>query len=256
MASRPTRARCAICDAVARGRAAPGRGHAPAPTAPACSPRPASTGQFDACVDGVGGRPAAPGAASPPRTPTWPRPGARRAARPAAVVYEDALAGVASGRAGHFGYVVGVDRVGQADALRASGADVVVERPGRPAGGAMIQHPSFPVDRGPCARPNCTSTCWPRPSRCSRWPTATSAGAATWTRGSRTGCPALPERALRAAPAALRGGGLRLPGVRPDADQRHQRQADPAAGRRRAFRRALRRAAARTSGCWTSGPAR
>jgi beta-phosphoglucomutase-like phosphatase (HAD superfamily) len=44
----------------------------------------------------------------------------------AAVVYEDALAGVASGRAGHFGYVVGVDRVGQADALRASGADVVV----------------------------------------------------------------------------------------------------------------------------------
>jgi len=33
---------------------------------------------------------------------------------------------VAAGRAGHFGYVVGVDRVGQADALRASGADVVV----------------------------------------------------------------------------------------------------------------------------------
>jgi beta-phosphoglucomutase-like phosphatase (HAD superfamily) len=44
----------------------------------------------------------------------------------AAVVYEDALAGVAAGRAGHFGYVVGVDRVGQADALRTSGADVVV----------------------------------------------------------------------------------------------------------------------------------
>ena len=42
------------------------------------------------------------------------------------MVFEDALAGVASGRAGHFGYVVGVDRVGQADALRASGADVVV----------------------------------------------------------------------------------------------------------------------------------
>ncbi len=44
----------------------------------------------------------------------------------AAVVYEDALAGVASGRAGHFGYVVGVDRAGQADALRASGADIVI----------------------------------------------------------------------------------------------------------------------------------
>jgi beta-phosphoglucomutase family hydrolase len=44
----------------------------------------------------------------------------------AAVVFEDALAGVTAGRAGHFGYVVGVDRVGQADALRAQGADVVV----------------------------------------------------------------------------------------------------------------------------------
>jgi len=43
-----------------------------------------------------------------------------------AVVFEDALAGVAAGRAGHFGYVVGVDRVGQRDALRAHGADVVV----------------------------------------------------------------------------------------------------------------------------------
>ncbi|TFV62426.1 beta-phosphoglucomutase family hydrolase [Geodermatophilus sp. DF01-2] len=45
----------------------------------------------------------------------------------AAVVFEDALAGVAAGRAGEFGYVVGVDRVGQADALAASGADVVVQ---------------------------------------------------------------------------------------------------------------------------------
>ncbi len=42
------------------------------------------------------------------------------------VVFEDALSGVAAGRAGGFGYVVGVDRVGQADALTANGADVVV----------------------------------------------------------------------------------------------------------------------------------
>ncbi|MDG3010928.1 beta-phosphoglucomutase family hydrolase [Rhodococcus sp. D2-41] len=42
-------------------------------------------------------------------------------------VFEDALAGVASGRAGDFGWVVGVDRVGQADALREHGADVVVD---------------------------------------------------------------------------------------------------------------------------------
>ena len=43
-----------------------------------------------------------------------------------AAVFEDALAGVAAGRAGHFGSVVGVDRVGQADALLDHGADRVV----------------------------------------------------------------------------------------------------------------------------------
>ena len=42
-------------------------------------------------------------------------------------VFEDALAGVEAGRAGGFGYVVGVDRVGHADDLRTHGADVVVE---------------------------------------------------------------------------------------------------------------------------------
>lgn len=43
-----------------------------------------------------------------------------------AAVFEDALAGVRAGRAGDFGYVVGVDRAGQAEALRANGADIVV----------------------------------------------------------------------------------------------------------------------------------
>lgn len=43
-----------------------------------------------------------------------------------AVVFEDALSGVEAGRAGHFGYVVGVDRVGQGSELRRHGADVVV----------------------------------------------------------------------------------------------------------------------------------
>jgi beta-phosphoglucomutase family hydrolase len=42
-------------------------------------------------------------------------------------VYEDALAGVEAGRAGRFGLVVGVDRMGQAAALRQHGADVVVK---------------------------------------------------------------------------------------------------------------------------------
>jgi len=43
-----------------------------------------------------------------------------------AAVFEDALVGVAAGRAGGFGFVVGVDRVGQAAALAAAGADLVV----------------------------------------------------------------------------------------------------------------------------------
>lgn len=43
-----------------------------------------------------------------------------------AVVFEDALAGVAAGRAGEFGFVIGVDRVGQAAELHKHGADVVV----------------------------------------------------------------------------------------------------------------------------------
>ena len=43
-----------------------------------------------------------------------------------AAVFEDALAGVAAGHAGGFGFVVGVDRTGHGDALRRAGADVVV----------------------------------------------------------------------------------------------------------------------------------
>jgi len=81
---------------------------------------------FEARVDGV--------VAREQHLPGKPAPdtflaGARALdVRPAeAAVFEDALAGVAAGHAGKFGYVVGVDRVGQADALREHGADVVVE---------------------------------------------------------------------------------------------------------------------------------
>jgi beta-phosphoglucomutase family hydrolase len=52
-----------------------------------------------------------------------------------AAVFEDALAGVQAGRAGHFGAVVGVDRVGQGDALRQHGASVVVTDLGELLGG-------------------------------------------------------------------------------------------------------------------------
>jgi HAD superfamily hydrolase (TIGR01509 family) len=84
------------------------------------------SGQFDAIVDGLVAR--REHLAGKPAPDTY-LAAARMLGVPAAqaVVYEDALAGVASGRAGQFGWVVGVDRVGQADALRAAGADVVVK---------------------------------------------------------------------------------------------------------------------------------
>jgi beta-phosphoglucomutase-like phosphatase (HAD superfamily) len=44
-----------------------------------------------------------------------------------AVVVEDAVAGVAAGRAGEFGLVIGVARDGGGDALHAAGAHLVVD---------------------------------------------------------------------------------------------------------------------------------
>jgi HAD superfamily hydrolase (TIGR01509 family) len=83
-------------------------------------------GRFDAQVDGLvahdrklAGKPA----------PDTYLEAARmlRSPRGDSAVFEDALAGVAAGHSGGFGLVIGVDRVGQADALRAHGADVVVK---------------------------------------------------------------------------------------------------------------------------------
>ena len=47
-------------------------------------------------------------------------------APPEAAVFEDSQAGVEAGRAGGFGFVVGVDRTGQAEELLRRGADIVV----------------------------------------------------------------------------------------------------------------------------------
>jgi beta-phosphoglucomutase family hydrolase len=57
-----------------------------------------------------------------------------------AAVFEDALAGVEAGRAGRFGYVVGVDRTGQAEELRRHGAHVVVRD---------LEELLVPADRAP-----------------------------------------------------------------------------------------------------------
>ncbi|MGH3123310.1 MAG: HAD family hydrolase [Streptosporangiaceae bacterium] len=81
--------------------------------------------QFDVVVDGVLAKQER--LAGKPAPDTYLAAGRKLGIAPAeGVVYEDALAGVAAGRAGRFGFVVGVDRVGQADALREDGADIVV----------------------------------------------------------------------------------------------------------------------------------
>ncbi len=81
--------------------------------------------QFDVVVDGVVAK--REGLAGKPAPDSYLYAAKTLGLAPAdAVVYEDALAGVAAGRAGHFGFVVGVDRVGQADALHEDGADIVV----------------------------------------------------------------------------------------------------------------------------------
>lgn len=80
---------------------------------------------FDARVDGVDLT--SLGLAGKPAPDTFLEAARRLSVEPSrAVVVEDALAGVAAGRAGGFGCVIGVDRRGQSLALRDAGADVVV----------------------------------------------------------------------------------------------------------------------------------
>ncbi|MCS0602630.1 beta-phosphoglucomutase family hydrolase [Streptomyces sp. LP11] len=81
---------------------------------------------FDVRIDGV--------VAAERKLPGKPRPDTFLAAAEdlgveasRAAVFEDALAGMDAGRSGHFGYVVGLDRVGQSDALYTHGADIVVK---------------------------------------------------------------------------------------------------------------------------------
>jgi beta-phosphoglucomutase-like phosphatase (HAD superfamily) len=83
-------------------------------------------GLFDAQVDGNVTH--ARGLAGKPAPDTYLEAARMLGATPAqGAVYEDALAGVEAGRAGRFGLVVGVDRVGQAAALVRHGADIVVQ---------------------------------------------------------------------------------------------------------------------------------
>ena len=72
-------------------------------------------------------------------------------------VVEDALSGVAAGRAGRFGLVLGVDRGAGAPALLANGADIVVPDlavtlPAHPA------HPAHPAKPAPAEQPTSSAT--------------------------------------------------------------------------------------------------
>jgi beta-phosphoglucomutase family hydrolase len=81
---------------------------------------------FEEVVDGVVAE--REGLTGKPAPDTFLAAAKKLGAEPAdAAVFEDALAGVEAGRAGNFGWVVGVDRTGQADALSQRGADVVVQ---------------------------------------------------------------------------------------------------------------------------------
>ena len=158
-------------------------------------------------------------------------------------MFEDALAGVAAGRAGRFGFVVGVDRTGQADALREHGADIVVS-----------DLAELLEDRDDHAvRLRRRALVGARDAARSRDARADGVGVRARQRAHRAARepgrrravrPArhLSELVLRAAPAALRGERLRLPRVGPDDRQRHQRQDHPPARRRRALRHPLRAA--------------
>jgi beta-phosphoglucomutase family hydrolase len=82
-------------------------------------------GLFDVRVDGVIARER--DLAGKPAPDTFLAAAQELGVTPAqAAVFEDALAGVQAGRAGHFGLVVGVNRTGQAKELAEHGADIVV----------------------------------------------------------------------------------------------------------------------------------
>ena len=102
------------------------------------------TSQFQVRVDGVDI--ARRGLRGKPAPDTFLEAAARLAVAPRrSVVLEDAIAGVAAGRAGGFGLVIGVargDRAEQAAALRRAGADAVV---------ASLDE--LELVRGPAARP-------------------------------------------------------------------------------------------------------
>jgi len=112
--------------------------------------------QFDTRIDGV--------VAAERQLPGKPAPDTFLAGAealgvepPAAVVIEDAISGVQAGRAGNFGYVVGVNRLDHAEALSEAGADVVVDDLAdllTEGAGTTLSRPPVAVPGPPADRPD------------------------------------------------------------------------------------------------------
>ncbi len=100
-------------------------------------------GLFDTVVDGA--EVARLGLRGKPAPDMYLEAAKRLAVEPRrAAVVEDAISGVQAARAGGFGLVVGIDRLGQAEALADSGADIVV---------ADLKDLGFELGTGPAGRP-------------------------------------------------------------------------------------------------------
>ena len=169
---------------------------------------------------GRGDRPrGAPARASRRPTPSWPAPSCSAWRPTGPRSSRTRWPGWRPAGPGGFGFVVGVDRVGQADALRGHGADVVVtdlaellEPPGD-----QRATPS-PSSRGACARPRSTSDSLAQSESVFALSNGHIGLRGNLDEGEPHGLPGTYLNSLlRDPPAALRRGRLRLPRVRADA---------------------------------------
>ena len=212
-ASRPTRARCAT----SRPPATPACARAVVSSSANCRDVLAAAGHRRTCssASSTASSPSASTCAGKPAPDTFLAGARALGVEPAqAAVFEDALAGVEAGRAGAFGFVVGVDRVGQADALEAHGADVVVDDLAELLD-TVIQHPAFPVEPWAVRETELDLDRLAQTESVFALSNGHIGLRGNLDEGEPYGLPGhLPRRLLRAATAALRRGRLRLPGGR------------------------------------------
>ena len=182
-----------------------------------CSRRPGSTDLLEVRVDGVTIARARPARQARAGHVPGRRPASSASRRPQAAVFEDALAGVAAGQAGGFGFVVGVDRVGATRRRRCASTAPTSWSTTWPSCCERSLSRTFPVEPW-AVRETRLDLDAARPDRVAVRAVQRAHRAARQPRRGRAARAArhLPQLVLRAAPAALRRGRLRLPGVGPD----------------------------------------